>query len=158
MCCMSSVTCHVSHVTCLVSCVMCHPSHARYHLILFFFFFSSSKFGANRWRVCYQQGLPRLVYQLFNVDLYLNFVLTFHLPRIGVFKRIHKNVCYFHAQRNYRANIISRCISLCITICLLYLLTQYGLMVDHQYPVSWNGPCIRHTRYSIYTLWDHFKR
>ena len=45
MCHVSDVTCHVSHVTC--------------HLFFFFFWQSGDAF---RWKVCYQQGLPRLVY------------------------------------------------------------------------------------------------
>ena len=47
MCHMSPVTCHMSRVTC--------------HIFLFFyttFFFNG---GASWLRVCYQQGLPRLV-------------------------------------------------------------------------------------------------
>ena len=47
---MSSVRCQVSRVMCQVS-----------HVIFFFFFFGQSG-GASRWRVCYQGGLPRLVY------------------------------------------------------------------------------------------------
>ena len=53
-----TVQCHVSHVachivTCHVSCVMCHMSH----VILFIFLICE----ACQWRVCYQQGLPRIV-------------------------------------------------------------------------------------------------
>ena len=43
--------CHVAHVT-------CHVSH-----VIFFIG------GASRWRVCYQQGLPRLVYSIFPFEL-----------------------------------------------------------------------------------------
>ena len=50
MCHMSHVTCHMSRVTCHVSCVTCHMSH----------FFSSLE--VYWWRVCYQRGLPRLVF------------------------------------------------------------------------------------------------
>ena len=50
---MSRVTCHVSHVTCHMLCVTCHMS------LFIFIFLPSGK--ASRWRVCYQQGLPRLV-------------------------------------------------------------------------------------------------
>ena len=53
---MSRVTCHVSHVTCHMSRVTCHN---------FLFFFGKSG-EAYRWRVCYQRGLPRLVFNLFN--------------------------------------------------------------------------------------------
>ena len=50
---MSHVTCHVSHVTCHVSHVICH---------FFFFLFFGQSGQAYWWKVCYQQGLPRLVY------------------------------------------------------------------------------------------------
>jgi hypothetical protein len=52
------VTCHVSRVTCQMSPVKCH--------FFFFFFCTLTKIGqsggATRRRVCYQRGLPRLVY------------------------------------------------------------------------------------------------
>ena len=55
---MSRVMCHVSRVT-------CHMSKKKLH-----FFFLRKKNGqsggASRWRVCYQRGLPRLVYLLTN--------------------------------------------------------------------------------------------
>ena len=49
MCHVLRVTCHVSHVT-------------IFFLFIIIFFFG--QFGeAYRWRVCYQRGLPRLVYK-----------------------------------------------------------------------------------------------
>ena len=66
---MSRVMCHVSCVMCHVSCVMCHVSRVTCHMshvtrhvsqIKFFFFFGQSV-EAQRGRVCYQRGLPRLV-------------------------------------------------------------------------------------------------
>ena len=54
------VTCHMSRVTmCQVSHVTCHMSRVMCH-----FFFSQSG-EAYWWRVCYQRGLPRLVYFIF---------------------------------------------------------------------------------------------
>ena len=50
---MSHVTCHVSHVTCHVSHVMCRVYFKKY---------SGQSGEAYLWRVCYQRGLPRLVY------------------------------------------------------------------------------------------------
>ena len=44
-------------VTCHMSCVMCHLLP-----VMFFLFFFGQSGGASRWRVCYQQGLPRLVF------------------------------------------------------------------------------------------------
>ena len=52
---MSCVTCHVSHVMHHMSCVNCHMSH-------FFSSFFWQCGEAYRWRVCYQWGLPRLVF------------------------------------------------------------------------------------------------
>ena len=51
MCHMSPVSCHVLHVKYHVSHVMCHMSN--------FIFGESIK--ASGWKVCYQQGQPRLV-------------------------------------------------------------------------------------------------
>jgi hypothetical protein len=65
----SHVTCHVSRVTCHVSRVTCHMSRVTCHVFFFFFFnfffffFFFGKSGeAYRGRVCYQRGLPRLVF------------------------------------------------------------------------------------------------
>ena len=53
--CSPSTTCHMSGVRCQVSRVTCL-------FFFFFFFFFGQKVGASRWRVCYQRGLPRLVF------------------------------------------------------------------------------------------------
>ena len=47
---------HGTHVTCHVSCVMCRMSDV---------FFLSQSGGPIWWRVCYQRGLPRLVFPFF---------------------------------------------------------------------------------------------
>ena len=57
----SRVTCHISRVTCHVSRVTCHVSHVTF---LFYFLFFGQSGEAYRWRVCYQRGLPSLVYHL----------------------------------------------------------------------------------------------
>ena len=49
---------HLSHVTCHVSGVRCHISGVKCHVSCVTFFFLL--WGASRWRVCYQQGLPCL--------------------------------------------------------------------------------------------------
>ena len=61
---MSHVMCHVSRVTCHMSRVTCHMSHVMCHMsrVTFFFFFGQSG-EAYLWRVCYQRGLPRLVFR-----------------------------------------------------------------------------------------------
>ena len=65
-CHMSCVTYHLSHITCPLSPVTCHVSYVMCHMLQYFLFFFSYFFGqsgeASRWRVCYQRGLPRLVY------------------------------------------------------------------------------------------------
>ena len=62
----SCVMCHVSCVTCHVSRVTCHMSKYIFFSLHFFFFLSLKQIkqsgGASRWRVCYQRGLPRLVF------------------------------------------------------------------------------------------------
>ena len=51
------------HVTCHVSHVMCHMSHVACHVSIYLFiYFFGQKGGAYCWRVCYQRGLPRLVF------------------------------------------------------------------------------------------------
>ena len=63
--CVSRVTCHVSHITCDISRVTCHVSHVTCHVSHIEekkFRKKNGKFGGTSWwRVCYQQGLPRLV-------------------------------------------------------------------------------------------------
>ena len=56
--------CHVKHATCHMSCV-----------ILFFLnLFVGQSGEARRWRVCYQRGLPRLVFVKLEIKTKLNFV------------------------------------------------------------------------------------
>ena len=61
--------CHVSHVTYQESCVTCHVSHVTFHNIIFLlfnYFLFGQKAYANRLRVWYQWGLPRLVSMIFH--------------------------------------------------------------------------------------------
>ena len=51
---MSHVMCHVSHVTRHMSLVTCHVTHVTFFLL--------QNGGASWCRVCYQRGLPRLVF------------------------------------------------------------------------------------------------
>ena len=56
------VTCHMSYITCHVSHVTCHISHVIFFLLLF----RTKCSGEAYWRrVCYQRGLPRLVFDIF---------------------------------------------------------------------------------------------
>ena len=72
---MSHAMCHVSHVTCHVSRVTCHLSHVTFFLNIFYLKKKMKKIrrknvlnkigqsgGASCRRVCYQRGLPRLVF------------------------------------------------------------------------------------------------
>ena len=90
-CHMSHVTCHASRVKCQVSCVTCHMSH-----------FSSSFFGqkgeAYRWRVSNQWGLPRLVLILLQSDLPSQGRVCYQqgLPRLVFF---YKTLPYARTKR-----------------------------------------------------------
>ena len=57
---MSHITCHMSCVTCHMSCVMCHMSCVTCHLFIYICFRRDKR--CYWWRVCYQGGLPRLVF------------------------------------------------------------------------------------------------
>ena len=61
MCHMSHVMCHMSCVTCNGPHVTCHTSHITHNFIYFIYFLQSGE--VSRCRVCYQRGLPRLVYK-----------------------------------------------------------------------------------------------
>ena len=50
---------HVSHVLCHVSLVSCHMWPVTCHMRQFFFWQNG---WASKWVVCYQRGVPRLVY------------------------------------------------------------------------------------------------
>ena len=66
--------CHVSHVT-------CHMSHVTCHFFSFFSFGQSSE----AYRVCYQRGLPRLVFIALQLllSLHFHYVVTAQRPRGG---------------------------------------------------------------------------
>ena len=68
----SCVTCHMSLVTCHLSPVTCQKKMTIFiwkkKIKKYIYILSSKLFffkwgGASRWRVCYQRGLPRLVYK-----------------------------------------------------------------------------------------------
>ena len=94
----------MSRVTCHVSCVMCHMSHVT--------IFSSSFFGqrgeAYRWRVCYQRGLPRLVFYSFDIEEH--YYKVFSRRKIAKTTNCHFNVISklhnFALSRNW-LNIMS---------------------------------------------------
>ena len=92
---MLRVTCHVSRVTCHVSGVTCQVSHVT-------FFFGE----ANRWRVCYQRGLPRLVcYVLLIFIRDDSYNLTLH--------KVHSMTSINNFYKVYlHPNIVPRCLGL----------------------------------------------
>ena len=67
-CRMSYVRCHMSCVMCHMSGVTCHISHFMFHMqcFLLLFFLSEKVFVAYWWRVSYQRGLPRLVFNSYH--------------------------------------------------------------------------------------------
>ena len=56
----SHITCQISHFTCHLSCITFQVSHVTHFFLLFFLLESGSW-----WRVCYQWGLPRIVFRPF---------------------------------------------------------------------------------------------
>ena len=63
-----------------MSLFMCHVSHVTRHMLrvmffLNFFFIFGQSGGASRWRVCYQQGLPRLVKKKNCIEISLHLVV-----------------------------------------------------------------------------------
>ena len=74
---LSPVTCHVSCAMCHILRVTCHMSHDYFFII---FFGQSGK--ARWWRVCYQRGLPRLVFTLCMFQK-LEYQPHFHLPTLS---------------------------------------------------------------------------
>ena len=64
---------HVSHVMCHVSCVMCHVSCVRCQVSHFLLLLFRKSGGASWWRVCNQQGLPRLVLMEFHLIIFVTF-------------------------------------------------------------------------------------
>ena len=64
----SHVRCHMSRVRRQVSPVRCHMSRVT----IFSSFFSCQSGGTSRWRVCYQRGLPRLVYLHLTNFIFMN--------------------------------------------------------------------------------------
>ena len=71
------VGCHISLFMCHVPCVMCYVSY-----VIYIFFLQSGWVG---WlRLCYQQGLPRLVLNVFLIKNPL--IPNIYLSRLVVFR------------------------------------------------------------------------
>ena len=82
MCHMFHVTCHVSHVTC--------------HMLFFFSLFFWTNGEAYRWNVCYQRGLPHLVYAIKDIfwhhSLHINSSLMLQVFHVFGENRLGKHV------------------------------------------------------------------
>ena len=61
-CHMSHVTCHLSPVTCHLSPVTCHMPHVNLKKRYIYIHIYGHNSGASRWSICYQGGLPCLVF------------------------------------------------------------------------------------------------
>ena len=83
-CQVSGVMCHMSGVTCQVSGVMCK-----------IFFLQSG--WASRWRVCYQRGLPRIVFFGMASRRWFNFVVIMRwlLVDRDLYKAFRQSVSVF---------------------------------------------------------------
>ena len=75
---------NVSHVTCHMSCVVCHVSHITCHMscVTYHKFFSRESGEAYRWRVCYQPGQTRLVYEILNLKGHQNNITDLRVTAI----------------------------------------------------------------------------
>ena len=88
---MSCVKYHMSHVTCHLSHVTCHMPQVTCKLFL-----GGGQNGeASHWRICYQRGLPRLVFLPLHIMFYLFPMVSLHEVRDG-----GKVGPYFHPITN----------------------------------------------------------
>ena len=95
-CHVSGVISQVSGVRCQLSCVRCHVSRVRYIYIYFF----CTKWCGQLWRVCYQRGLPRLVYRnkLIQIFIIIHIALHFFSPVLKLIQGITISVTYQGVQ------------------------------------------------------------
>ena len=93
-CHVSRVTCHMSRVTCHMSPVTCHISCVRFFLNLFIYFFWVQSGEASQGRVCYQRGLPHLVF--------IN-----HVKYRSLDNNVHVNVRTLNINRLYSLRTIT---------------------------------------------------
>ena len=125
-----------SHVTCRMSRVTCHMSHVI--CLLFLLLFGQSG-EAYRWRVCYQRGLPRLVFFLFRIGFksFFSSICLFNL-------RHHLFLLYIPLHKfSYYQSWMANC---SFHICMYLNLDQFWPHWTHSYPL---GP--------IWTNLDHFR-
>ena len=124
---MSHVMCHMSHVTCHMLRVTCHMSHVMCHMSQFLLLCGQSG-ETYWWRVCYQQGLLRLVFTFILVStfalLYIFFLVApiFNISSLVQwffkdFYRFLHNITFWH----YLLYLFNQC-SLSLTIFYMFFL------------------------------------
>ena len=99
---MSHVMCQVSCVTCHVSCFTCHMSCVTCHI-----FCSWQSGEAYPWRVCYQRGLPRLVFRKILMSIFCLRLPSLVLSKNTIFPLPEPSRTYCKIiQAKHFANII----------------------------------------------------
>ena len=96
-----------------MSGVMCHVSHVTCHILFYFSFsFFGQNCGASRWRVCYQRGLPRLVFTF--GGCFLDLILILYKLKVFLQWCIDLGYCFYvpllHHHLQFNHNIRS-CVS-----------------------------------------------
>ena len=124
MCPVSGVTCHLSRVTCHVSHVTCHMSHVKKNIYIYFFL--NGKSGeASRSRVCYQRGLPRLVWIAITWKLN-KFFFVFELALCPFLY----SGCKLFCQIFFRINKV-------LTLCFQYFLYIHWIIINKE--INWQN-------------------
>ena len=145
--------CHMSHIACHMSCVLCHMSYVLCHMscvtcrhvskcfvVLFFcfsFFWENGR--ANKWRVCYQRGLPRLVFLPYQHPLLTPAVVPFRDPYVTV--SIIAGIGMTHSWRMEHIVLLS-----------LRILTDLDVLLL----VTVGNPCFHRWGEASVISWDSF--
>ena len=118
---MSRASCHI-----LVPHVMCHMACVNFVLVLSFFFFFFWKNGAaSRLRVCYQWGLPRLVYKnsvnLFCLSLYHSVSSLFFHWKSRIWETLNHSNCVDRRREKIQSKKSG---VTCHVLCITYHMSQ----------------------------------
>ena len=140
---------HVSHVTCDVSQVRYHVSGVTCHIFFLFFYFFLQIGWASLWRVCYQRGLPRLVFPSCLYICCISLSLM-HLPLILNFPTLPERSCTFlhlPSPSCYFQHLLSPSFTFCTFLHLVHLLTLHlSPVIITPWPLTsiplWNSPSI----------------
>ena len=111
--------CPISHVRCHISLVTRHVSHLRCHMShIFSSYFLLESGGVSVWRVCYQWGLPHLVFRLFD------FFLSVEKSRRKIWHALRQNCMWTFSQECMETRFL---LSLCLLVngyclhCTIYI-------------------------------------